>query len=88
MLLDEIIQEKEEEVEEEASKSENQDMKEEEDEESVRELDTFIKTWEKEFDRANPDPEENSDFDSDNDINPLDTLSNSGKYVSSQGGKA
>jgi hypothetical protein len=32
----------------------------------------------------NPDPEENSDFDSDNDINPLDTLTPAGKYTSSK----
>lgn len=31
-----------------------------------------------EFDEMNPDPENNSDFDSDNEVNPLDTLTVSG----------
>lgn len=44
----------------------------------------FIKQWEKDFDRLNQDPEENSDFDSDNDINPLDTLTFEGGYASSK----
>lgn len=34
----------------------------------------FVREWEREFDKLNPHPEENSDFDSDNEINPLDTL--------------
>ena len=34
----------------------------------------MILTWEREFDELNKDPEENSDFDSDNEVNPLDTL--------------
>lgn len=44
----------------------------------------FIREWEKEFDRFNDNPEENSDFDSDNEINPLDTLTSSGRYESSK----
>ena len=40
--------------------------------------------WNKEFDRLNPSPEDNSDFDSDNEINPLDTLTSAGKYISSR----
>jgi len=44
----------------------------------------LINQWNKDFDRVNPDPEENSDFDSDNDINPLDTLTPAGKYTSSK----
>lgn len=56
-----------------------------EDEEiDINDLNTFINQWSKEFDRLNPDPEDNSDFDSDNDINPLDTLTPAGKYVSSK----
>ena len=31
----------------------------------------------------NGDPEDNSDFDSDNDVNPLDSLDNLGRYYSS-----
>ena len=44
----------------------------------------FIKAWEKEFDAVNEDPEDNSDFDSDNDINPLDTLDSLGRYYNSK----
>ena len=46
----------------------------------------FIREWEKEFDRVNTVeklPEENSDFDSDNDINPLDQIDSLGRYTSS-----
>lgn len=39
----------------------------------------------KEYDKLNPDPEENSDFDSDNEINPLDTITKAG-YPTSIGG--
>jgi GTP-binding protein len=42
-----------------------------------------VRAWEKDFDRMNPNPEENSDFDSDNDINPLDSVNKDGKYFSS-----
>jgi hypothetical protein len=45
-------------------------------------LKEFVRQWEKEFDLINANPEENSDFDSDNDINPLDTLNNLGQYTS------
>lgn len=44
----------------------------------------MISQWNKDFDKLNPDPEDNSDFDSDNDINPLDTLTSTGKYASSK----
>jgi len=43
-----------------------------------------MKQWEREFDKANPDPEDNSDFDSDNEVNPLDTVNSRGKYASSK----
>lgn len=43
----------------------------------------FIRQWEREFDRLNRNPEENSDFDSDNDVNPLDTIEK-GAYTSSR----
>jgi len=42
-----------------------------------------VKSWEKEFDFVNQNPEDNSDFDSDNEINPLDTLDSLGRYMSS-----
>lgn len=48
-----------------------------------KEIEEFVKSWEKEFDFINKDPHENSDFDSDNEINPLDTLDSLGRYMSS-----
>jgi len=33
---------------------------------------------------VNGNPEENSDFDSDNDVNPLDSLDSLGRYVNSR----
>lgn len=45
-------------------------------------LKEFVKQWEREFDYINMNPEDNSDFDSDNDINPLDTLNSLGQYSS------
>jgi predicted GTPase len=39
-----------------------------------------MRQWEREFDYINMNPEDNSDFDSDNDINPLDTLNSLGQY--------
>jgi len=33
---------------------------------------------------VNQNPEDNSDFDSDNDINPLDTLDSLGRYYNSK----
>ena len=44
----------------------------------------FVRQWEKDFDRSNPNPEDNSDFDSDNDINPLDSINQHGEYTSKQ----
>ena len=46
-------------------------------------LEEFVREWDKDFDRVNANPELNSDFDSDNDINPLDSISQDGKYTSS-----
>lgn len=48
------------------------------------ELKEFIRQWEKEFNYVNMNPEDNSDFDSDNDINPLDTLDTLGRYSNSK----
>ena len=48
------------------------------------ELKEFIRQWEKEFTYVNMNPEDNSDFDSDNDINPLDTLDTLGRYSNSK----
>ena len=50
----------------------------------TKELEQFVKSWEKEFDIVNGDPGDNSDFDSDNDINPLDTLDSLGRYYNSR----
>ena len=49
-----------------------------------KEIEEFVRSWEKEFQFVNQNPEENSDFDSDNEINPLDTLDSLGRYMSSQ----
>ena len=54
------------------------------DEENDMNMDEFINDWKREFDILNPNPEENSDFDSDNEINPLDTITNTGQYKSSK----
>ena len=50
----------------------------------TRELEEFVRSWEKEFDEVNGSPEDNSDFDSDNDVNPLDSLDTLGRYYSSK----
>ena len=75
LLLDEIVQTKKIEMERETAEDEN---------EARTELKEFIGSWEKEFDLVNQDPEECSDFDSDNEINPLDTLDSLGRYMSSK----
>ena len=41
---------------------------------------------ESEFDFLNPNPEENSDFDSDNEINPLDSLTSNSYQKQGSGG--
>jgi hypothetical protein len=38
----------------------------------------FVRHWDRDFDRMNPHPENNSDFDSDNDVNPLDSINANG----------
>lgn len=48
-------------------------------------LDVVVEEWEHEFDAMNPFPEENSDFDSDNEINPMDTLTTSAEGIIIQG---
>ena len=48
------------------------------DEDEARDIETLINQWNKDFDRVNPDPEVNSVFDSDNDLNPLVTLTPAG----------
>lgn len=40
-----------------------------------------MKSWEEEFDKLNPEPEDNSDFDSDNEINAVDSLTQPPKRV-------
>ena len=49
-------------------------------------LEMFARQWEKDFDRVNPEPENNSDFDSDNDINPIDSMNQLGIQRNSPGG--
>lgn len=70
MLIEEIIKDREIELQR-AQKNEHS----EEEEEWEDDLEDFIQQWEHDFDRLNPYPEENSDFDSDNELNPLDSLS-------------
>lgn len=90
MLLDEFIETKEDEMDDHAeaqkSAAKGIETKEEDlDEMEAQDIETLINQWNKDFDKMNADPEDNSDFDSDNDINPLDTLTPAGKYKSSKG---
>lgn len=79
MLLDEFVESKAKIVENsDEEETENNDIK------DAKDMNAFISHWNKEFERLNPNPEDNSDFDSDNDINPLDTLTPAGKYMSSR----
>jgi hypothetical protein len=80
MLLDEFVDQKQKEL----DREDKGDMNDEIDEVEARDIETLINQWNKDFDRVNPEPEDNSDFDSDNDINPLDTLTPAGKYTSSK----
>lgn len=77
MLLDEFIESK-------AKINDNSDDEGVNDIDDAKDTNAFISHWNKEFERLNPNPEDNSDFDSDNDINPLDTLTPAGKYMSSR----
>ena len=76
LLLDEFVENKQRELDE----NDESDI----DEVEAKDLEQLINQWSKDFERLNPDPENNSDFDSDNDINPLDTLTPGGKYTSSK----
>jgi GTP-binding protein len=83
MLLDEFVDMKQKEIDREAEKVPEEELDDYEEIET-RDLESLVSQWNKEFDRANQDPEDNSDFDSDNDINPLDTLTSAGTYTSSK----
>lgn len=76
-MLDEYIKIKQEELE----KGQTSDGEENE-KETAREIEAFMNQWSKDFDRINPNPEDNSDFDTDNEINPLDTLTPAEDYTS------
>ena len=88
MLLDEIVEMKKDELDQALEKVDKKELKEEQEEDFSQDLEHFIKAWEREFDRVNATaqnpPEENSDFDSDNEINPLDQLDALGRYASSK----
>ena len=66
-------------------KQENEKEDDPKNEDTEDDLEMFVRQWEKDFDRANPDPGNNSDFDSDNDINPIDSI-NQLRESSSTGG--
>lgn len=88
-LLDEFVEEKARIMDEESdSEFEGEDITKKqakaEDIKDRKDLNAFINHWNKEFERLNPNPEDNSDFDSDNEINPLDTITTTGKYLSSK----
>ena len=83
--MDEIVELKREELQK-FNKEDSIDAAEEQmdpEELAARDLEEFVKQWEKEFDFVNANPEENSDFDSDNEINPIDTLDSLGRYINS-----
>lgn len=75
MLLEEIVAVKKEEMDREEDVHKD---------DYTKEINAFVKSWEKEFDYVNQTPEDNSDFDSDNEINPLDTLDGLGRYMNGQ----
>lgn len=78
MMMEEVMSHKEEHVKQQADEGESIS------DDDVSDVISFSREWNKEFVRLNPNPEDNSDFDSDNEINPLDTLTSAGKYVSSK----
>ena len=80
MLLDEIVELKKAELDEQAEKLYEEAKDNDTEIDLSRELHEFVKAWEKEFDEVNGSPEDNSDFDSDNDVNPLDSLDSLGRY--------
>lgn len=74
-LMDEIVQFKIDQINTEKQKKEKVvKPKSQADEDTEDDLELFVRQWEKDFDRVNRDPEMNSDFDSDNEINPIDTV--------------
>lgn len=86
MLMDEIVELKKAELDASAERL-HQEAKENNTKiDLTRELEEFVRAWEKEFDQVNIDPEDNSDFDSDNEVNPLDSLDSLGRYYSSSRG--
>ena len=87
MLMDEIVGLKQSELEKEADKLHEEAKLNNVELDLNRELEMFVKTWEREFDEVNGSPEDNSDFDSDNEINPLDSLDSLGRYYSSASSK-
>ena len=80
--MDEIVELKKAELDAEAEKLEQEAIDADETFDLNREMHDFVRSWEKEFDQVNGNPEENSDFDSDNDVNPLDGLDSLGRYYS------
>lgn len=80
MLMDEIVELKQAELDKEANQLHKEAKENDATIDLNRELEEFVRAWEKEFDVVNGNPEENSDFDSDNDVNPLDGLDSLGRY--------
>ena len=87
MLMDEIVELKQAELDAEAEKLYQEAEENDTEIDLTKELEEFVRAWEKEFDSVNGNPEMNSDFDSDNDVNPLDSLDNLGRYYSSKRSK-
>ena len=81
MLMEEFIQAKREEL---KQQEEHPEQKSEDESGELQDLEQLVSQWSKDFERLNPDPQDNSDFDSDNDINPLDTITAQGRYASSK----
>ena len=74
-LLEEIVQFKIDLMDSERENVQNKPKRRtQDDEETEEDLEMFVRQWEKDFDKVNKDPELNSDFDSDNEINPIDTV--------------
>ena len=87
MLVEEIVELKQAELDAEAEKLHKEAKENHTEIDLSRELEEFVRAWEKEFDQVNDNPEDNSDFDSDNDVNPLDSLDSLGRYYSSSKSK-
>lgn len=67
-MIEDIVQWKLSQIEQEMKKDDFEEV------DPEKELTEFVRQWEADFNFANQDPENNSDFDSDNEINPVDTL--------------